>query len=328
MYLHTQTSSLCLLVYATAIALFVGAWFAQDQAIIALILLGSGSLSVLLATAFHHLTVADEGDRLVVRFGPLPLFQIKILYTDIQKVEIGRTMILDGWGIHLRLRGGWVWNLWGRDCVVIHRQKGIIRIGTDDAENLARFLEGKIGQAGTSLRHESNSHMSEFSLEILLKVTSGPFGKLGRLDMIYWLTANTYPIPFLGKGTKGTIICRDRDSPNSVLAPRELDVPLADAEMIVGLFRTLDFPGRSLDVEPVADTSDSWTTFSLQIYLDDKLDILSLGLQCSGLAGKDAKSIQNIFARLFEVGKVADRGLWQVLAGQTFASAEMGKARP
>jgi hypothetical protein len=37
---------------------------------------------------------------------------------DIGSVEIGRTLHLDGWGIHMSVRGGWVWNLWGRDCVV------------------------------------------------------------------------------------------------------------------------------------------------------------------------------------------------------------------
>src|SRR5262249_12971741 len=35
-------------------------------------------------------------------------------------------------------------NLWGRDCVVLHRRDGgVLRIGTDDPENLARFLGGK-----------------------------------------------------------------------------------------------------------------------------------------------------------------------------------------
>ena len=57
-------------------------------------------------------------------------------------------MILDGWGIHLSIRGGWVWNLWGRDCVVVHLTKGVLRIGTDDAENFARFLEGKVIHQG------------------------------------------------------------------------------------------------------------------------------------------------------------------------------------
>lgn len=45
----------------------------------------------------------------------------------------------------MSIRGGWVWNLWGRDCVVVHlKNGGVLRIGTDDAENLARFLEGKV----------------------------------------------------------------------------------------------------------------------------------------------------------------------------------------
>jgi hypothetical protein len=47
----------------------------------------------------------------------------------------------------LSFRGGWVWNIWGRDCVVVHwRNGGVFQIGTDDAENLARFLAGKISQ--------------------------------------------------------------------------------------------------------------------------------------------------------------------------------------
>jgi hypothetical protein len=133
-------------VYGTAFAFFVVAWIIQDVPVVSWILFGAGLLSLLLGPAFHHLTVVDEGDRLAVRFGPLPLFRTTIPYTDIQKVEVGRTMIVEGWGIHLSLRGGWVWNLWGRDCVVVHRRKGIIRIGTDDAENLARFLEGKMSQ--------------------------------------------------------------------------------------------------------------------------------------------------------------------------------------
>jgi hypothetical protein len=44
--------------------------------------------------------------------------------------------------IHYSIRGGLVWNLWGRDCVVVHfKNGGVLRIGTDDAENLADFLK-------------------------------------------------------------------------------------------------------------------------------------------------------------------------------------------
>ena len=54
----------------------------------------------LLASAFHQLTVEDQGDHLAIRFGPLPLFRRKVRYAEIEKVEVGRTLILDGWGIH------------------------------------------------------------------------------------------------------------------------------------------------------------------------------------------------------------------------------------
>ncbi len=97
---------------------------------------------LVLAPSFHHLTVADKGDHLEIRFGPVSLFRKRILYENMRQVEVGRTTIFEGWGIHLSLRGGWVWNIWGRNCVVV-THRGITRIGTDDAENLAAFLRTK-----------------------------------------------------------------------------------------------------------------------------------------------------------------------------------------
>ena len=149
-YSHTQKAPLCLLMYGTAIALFVGApWFTHDEFPGALILGGGGVLMLFLAMAIHHLTVEDQGEGLAIRFGPFPLFRRTVRYADIEKVEIGRTLIPEGWGIHHSIRGGWVWNLWGRDCVVVQFRNGkVLRIGTDDAANLARFLEGKIAEQG------------------------------------------------------------------------------------------------------------------------------------------------------------------------------------
>ena len=49
----------------------------------------------------------------------------------------------------MSIRGGVVWNLWGRECVVVRFRNGkVLRIGTDDAENLAGFLEGKVSEQG------------------------------------------------------------------------------------------------------------------------------------------------------------------------------------
>lgn len=147
-YSHTQKSPLCLILYGSALGCFGLAWLAGDTPGL-YVACAVGLVIAVIAPTFHHLAVEDQGDYLAVRFGPLGLVHTrKVLYDEIEKVEVGRTMILDGWGIHYSLWGGWVWNIWGRDCVVVHLRNGLLRIGTDDAENLTRFLEGKVGQQG------------------------------------------------------------------------------------------------------------------------------------------------------------------------------------
>ena len=148
-YSHTQKAPLCLILYGSALGCITLAWMVADTPGV-FIAGGVGLLIALLAPAFHHLTVEDQGDTLAIRFGPVPLFRRIVRYADIDEVEVGRTLLLDGWGIHYSIRGGWVWNLWGWDCVVVHLTNGgVLRIGTDDASNLACFLEGKIAQQGT-----------------------------------------------------------------------------------------------------------------------------------------------------------------------------------
>lgn len=144
-YSHTQKAPLCLLIYALALVFFVVGYFVQDAPPIQWLFPPIGLLMLVLAASIHHLTVEDQGDVLAIRFGPVPLLRRTVRYAEIGSVEIGRTLLLDGWGIHLSVRGGWVWNLWGRTCVVVHfTNGGTLRIGTDDADNLSRFLEGKI----------------------------------------------------------------------------------------------------------------------------------------------------------------------------------------
>lgn len=144
-YSHTQEAPLWMILFGSSIPCFVLAWIAREQPIVLAVMLVAALLVVLVGLAFHHLTVEDEGDRLAVRFGPLPFMETAVRYNDIQHIEVGRTTFLDGWGIHRRPRHGWLWNLWGWDCVVIHRQQGVLRVGSDDTENLAEFLRGKMG---------------------------------------------------------------------------------------------------------------------------------------------------------------------------------------
>lgn len=143
-YKHVQTAPLCLLLYILAIVFLALGWLFHAAPPIPWLFPPIGLLMLVLAASFHNLTVEDQVDRLSVSFGPIPLFRRTIRYDEIISAEIGRTTILDGWGIHMSLRGGWVWNLWGRDCVVLQLQQGILRVGTDDAENLADFLNQTI----------------------------------------------------------------------------------------------------------------------------------------------------------------------------------------
>lgn len=148
-YHHMQKAPLCLLVYVLALTLLTVGWGLKDEPPICWLFPSIGLLLIVIAASFHHLTVSGDEDRLSINFGPIPLFRRSVRYQDIANIEVGRTTILDGWGIHLSLRGGWVWNLWGRDCVVVRfLSGGVLWIGTDEAEKLAEFLAAKISGRG------------------------------------------------------------------------------------------------------------------------------------------------------------------------------------
>ncbi len=144
LYKHVQHAPLCLLLYVLAGVFIVLGWILRNEPPFPWLFPPIGLFMLILAASFHRLTVEHQVDRLSVSFGPIPLFRRTIRYEDIVSAEIGQTTMIDGWGIHWSLRGGWVWNIWGRDCVVLQLRKGILRVGTDDAENLARFLNQKI----------------------------------------------------------------------------------------------------------------------------------------------------------------------------------------
>ncbi|MEW4568359.1 hypothetical protein AB1L88_10870 [Tautonia sp. JC769] len=146
-YRHTQRGYWHLLLDGFGVLMMALAVFSGEPYAARLLFLGMGAMFLLLGASFRSLTVEDRGDRLCVGFGPLPLFRTSIPYDDIREVEVGRTLLLEGWGIHLSLlRGGWVWNIWGRQCVVIRRRRrSTLRVGTDDAEGLADFLRRHIG---------------------------------------------------------------------------------------------------------------------------------------------------------------------------------------
>jgi hypothetical protein len=142
-YRHTQRGPWGLLLYALGgISLIVG-WSAPLLPLRITFQI-TGILVFLLGMSFQHLTVEDAGDHLALRFGPFTLFRKRIRYDAIRDVEKGRTTVLDGWGIHWKPWGGWVWNIWGFDCVVLQLNRGMFRVGTDDPDGLVAFLRSRI----------------------------------------------------------------------------------------------------------------------------------------------------------------------------------------
>lgn len=148
-YSHTQRAPLCLLLYANALLLFVISLSLQNQWLGQWFLPMIGGIVLLLAASFHYLKVEDEGEALSVRFGPLPLFRRTVPYRDIQSVEVVRSSLMDGWGIHWSSKGGWIWNLWGRDCVMLQLDRGVLIIGTDRPQELHAFLEQQVSSSVT-----------------------------------------------------------------------------------------------------------------------------------------------------------------------------------
>lgn len=145
MYHHVQRAPWYLLLIVIGVGEIVFAAFLPVTNIIRLILGVSAGVLLLLSFTFKQLSVFEENEVLVVQFGPLPSLRRRLPFSEMESVTRGRTTILDGWGIHLSPRGGWTWNIWGRDCVTVRlRGNRIIHIGTDDPEGLGAFLHQRV----------------------------------------------------------------------------------------------------------------------------------------------------------------------------------------
>jgi hypothetical protein len=82
---------------------------------------------------------------LALRFGPLPLLRKRFRSADFTTVEVGRSPILDGWGIHYNPGRGWTCNVWGFGCVKLTLGRKIVRVGRDEADELAKVIQEKTG---------------------------------------------------------------------------------------------------------------------------------------------------------------------------------------
>jgi hypothetical protein len=143
-YDHTQWAPMYLLLLVPGLTvLFLSAVLIDEPSttlgvtLIAMFLL-------LIAYSFRSLHVVDECNALALKFGPIPLFRKRFPYAHIFSADCDRSTVIDGWGIHWIPGRGWIYNLWGFDCVrLILTGNRTVRVGTDDPEGLASFLKEK-----------------------------------------------------------------------------------------------------------------------------------------------------------------------------------------
>jgi hypothetical protein len=94
---------------------------------------------VVCAYMFSSLTIQVTDRALHWCFGP-GMFRKQVALAEIQSVEITRTRLLEGWGIHKTSRG-WLYNVSGFDAVLIklHGGKSLL-LGTDEPDRLRSAL--------------------------------------------------------------------------------------------------------------------------------------------------------------------------------------------
>ena len=144
-YSHTQRGILQPVLLVSAAVVLALAPVVRGETPLPAVLVSLVAFFILLSFAFARLTVRDEGTRLAVRFGPLPLFRKTIPYAAMTGVERERSTFSAGWGIHWT-RKGWLWNIGGFDCVRIDMGATSLFVGTDDPDRLVAFLRSRICQ--------------------------------------------------------------------------------------------------------------------------------------------------------------------------------------
>jgi len=108
-----------------------------------ILLMSVGTMLVFMAAVFTTLTIRGESSHLTVSFGPLPMVSFRVNLDQIRSVARERSRWFDGWGIHWTVGRGWIYNLWGYDCVRINLESRSFRVGTADPEGLMSWLQSQ-----------------------------------------------------------------------------------------------------------------------------------------------------------------------------------------
>ena len=145
-YQHTQRgpwSFVLLAVVASNLTLAVRL-LGNEPAWASWLFLSVALLMTFMTFCFQSLTTTVSETSLRVHFGPIPLLEKKVLLEEIVSVRPEKSSLLDGWGVHWTPGKGWIYNMWGFDCLAINLGTRHFRVGTNDPDQLCEVLERAI----------------------------------------------------------------------------------------------------------------------------------------------------------------------------------------
>ena len=142
-YECTQKGWLWIVLPVAAVMVF-GVSLAVGDADTRLLLMAMGAGVLLLSFAVGHLRVRDEGDRLFIGWGPLPVFRRRIDYARVTGVEVVEAPAWLGWGLRWWPGKGWAWIAEGRALVRLQMGRKAFHVGSPEPERLAEYVAGRI----------------------------------------------------------------------------------------------------------------------------------------------------------------------------------------
>lgn len=99
-------------------------------------------LLVIVGGVFSSMTVRVGDGELRWWLGPVRGFGRRIAIADIESIETTKTNLFEGWGIHLTIWHGWVWNVSGFNAVEIRLRNGTrYAVGTPEPQAVIAAVE-------------------------------------------------------------------------------------------------------------------------------------------------------------------------------------------
>ena len=143
MYHHTQRSAAALLFLCLAalipIGLAVSGRLGPVDVGVRLTLFVAALVMLTAAFVFSSLTIVVRDGQLSWWFGP-GVVKKTVPLSSIVSAELTTTTVLNGWGIHLTLRG-WLYNVAGRRAVLVtQRDRRRFLLGSDEPEQLVQAI--------------------------------------------------------------------------------------------------------------------------------------------------------------------------------------------